>query len=168
VDVTPRWARLLSRPFGALAFAGFTACCAWLVVLLARPAPRSSIAALVCLAAVVQIGWQSLFHVEPRYGLGTIPLALLVLVVRVERARTGVDRRSRLLILVGLLAAAGAFLWQTHRWDVSDGVLQQIERSQPASSARAITLSSRIGFTPSKIGSTSASTTFREMENSSA
>ena len=37
-----------------------------------------------------------------------------------------------------------------------------------ASSARPITLSSRIGFTPSKIGSTVASTTYREIGNSSA
>jgi ABC-type uncharacterized transport system auxiliary subunit len=40
--------------------------------------------------------------------------------------------------------------------------------AHPASSARAITLSSRIGFTPSKIGRTSASTTWREIANSSA
>src|SRR2546425_10195243 len=43
-----------------------------------------------------------------------------------------------------------------------------VSGAQPPSSPRAITLSSRIGFTPSKIGSTSASTTWREMANSSA
>lgn len=131
VDVTPRWARLASRPFGALAFAGFAAVVAWLVFLL-RSAPASPLIP-VLVAPVAHVGWHALFHVEARYGLAVVPFSLVMIVATTGYASTLRPAR-RIATLVGLGVAAVAFLAQTSSWDRADVVLQRIEQSlrQPA------------------------------------
>ncbi len=127
VDLTPRWARLWSRPFGALAFAGLAAVGGWLVVLLVS-APASPLA-LVLIAPVAHVAWHALFHVEARYGLGAVPFALVTLVATLQYAWT--RPRAARIAVTGALALAGmAFLAQTSRWDHADTVLQRIEAAE--------------------------------------
>ena len=129
VDVTPRWVRLATRPFGALAFAGFVCALGWLVrVALRRPPPfPGDLTVLVMLVPVVHVVWQSLFHVEPRYGFAAVPFAIVALVLTLRVARTATPPAAR-LIVGGVALAATLFGWQTHRWDVDDRVLRRIER----------------------------------------
>jgi hypothetical protein len=127
VDVTPRWARLASRPFGALAFAGLAAAAVWFFVLL-RTAP-ASLLALVLVAPAAHVAWHALFHVEARYGLPAVPFALVMLVATLQWAWT----RPRVVstAVTGALALAGVvFLVQAGRWDRADAVLARIEAAQ--------------------------------------
>jgi hypothetical protein len=126
VDVTPRWARLASRPFGALAFAGFVATWGWLVAAV-RHRRLGGLLPLVLLVPLAHVGWQSLFHVEPRYGLPAVPFALVGLVLAVQ-ALAGLPPRSRALLGAGLACAAVLSLVQTHWWDAADDVLRLIEQ----------------------------------------
>jgi hypothetical protein len=124
VDVTPRWARLASRPFGALAFAGLAAAAVWFVVLL-RTAP-AGLLALVLVVPVAHVAWHALFHVEARYGLPAVPFALVMLVATLQWAWT--KPRATVAAVTGALALAGVFfLMQTGRWDRADPVLARIE-----------------------------------------
>jgi len=129
VDVTPRWARLSSRPFGALAFAGLAAAGVWLVVLLAT-APASPLA-LVLLAPVAHVAWHALFHVEARYGLGAVPFALVMLVATLQWALAR-PRAARAGVTGGLILAGIVFITQTSRWDRADPVLARIEAGASA------------------------------------
>jgi hypothetical protein len=130
VDVTPRWARLVSRPFGALAFAGFVAAVGWLGLVVARLLTGlrlgSGLLGVVLLIPVAHIVWQSLFHVEPRYGFPAVPFALVSLTVCVQRSG-GLAPRRRALVFAVLAGAILLFLGQTYRWDVGDDVLRRIE-----------------------------------------
>ena len=124
VDVTPRWARLASRPFGALAFAGFVAAIGWLALLL-RTAPTSPLV-VVLSVPVVQVAWQALFHVEPRYGLAAVPFAL-VMAVATAQCLPRLARAPRAAVAIVLIVAAAGFLAQTSSWDAHDEVLRRIE-----------------------------------------
>jgi predicted aspartyl protease len=75
-------------------------------------------------------------------------------------------RGHRILIGYTILAQAGIVVDVVHQRLTA--VPYYDLRAQVPRSPRAMTFSSRIGFTPSKIGSTSASTTWREIGNSSA
>jgi hypothetical protein len=127
VDVTPRWARIGSRPFGALAFAGLAAAAAWLVFLL-WSAPASPLA-LVLIAPVAHVAWHALFHVEARYGLGAVPFALVMLVAALQWALAR-PRGARIGVTGALILAGVVFITQTSRWDRADAVLQRIEDAQ--------------------------------------
>jgi hypothetical protein len=128
VDVTPRWARIGSRPFGALAFAGLAAAGAWLVFLL-WSAPASPLA-LVLLAPVAHVAWHALFHVEARYGLGAVPFALVMLVATLQWALAR-PRAARAGVTGGLILAGIVFITQTSRWDRADAALYRIEGASP-------------------------------------
>ena len=124
VDVTPRWARWASRPFGALAFAGFTAVVAWLLLLLFS-APASPLVP-VLVAPVAHVAWHALFHVEARYGLAAVPFSLAMLVATTKYVRRLRPAR-RIAIVLGLVVASLTFLAQTSAWDRADVALQRIE-----------------------------------------
>ena len=126
VDVTPRWARLASRPFGALAFAGFTAVVGWLALLL-RGAPTSPLV-IVLSAPVVHVAWQALFHVEPRYGLAAVPFSLVMLVATAQYLPR-LARAWRVAVAIALIVAGLVFLAQTSSWDAGDEALHRIESS---------------------------------------
>ena len=124
VDVTPRWARLASRPFGALAFAGLVAVAGWLAFLL-RAEPRSPLV-IVLSVPVVHVAWQALFHVEARYGLAAVPFSLVMLVATAQYLpRLG--RAWRAAVVLALIVAGVGFLAQTSSWDAGDEVLRRIE-----------------------------------------
>jgi hypothetical protein len=133
-DRTTRWQRLYNRFFGALAFAGFACLCAWVVPLLLRWwRERDRAHALLTLAALLAIGHiasHTLLAVEPRYGLPAVTFALVALIATLQVLPH--QRRSvRAGVLLVMLAAAGAFLVQTHWWDEADPLLQKIERCAP-------------------------------------
>lgn len=131
VDVTPRWARLASRPFGALAFAGFMAVAGWFVLLL-RAAPTSPLL-LVLVAPIAHVAWQALFHVEARYGLAAVPFSLVMLVATVQYVPR-LRRASQIAVVLGLIVAGVGFVAQTSAWDGADAVLQRIESDRPRAS----------------------------------
>jgi hypothetical protein len=124
VDLTPAWARLASRPFGALAFAGYGAVLGWFLFLL-RAAPTSPLV-IVLSAPVVHIAWQALFHVEPRYGLAAVPFSL-VMIVTTAQCLPRLGRAARAAAVLALIVAGAGFLAQTRSWDAADPVLRRIE-----------------------------------------
>lgn len=133
VDVTPRWVRLGSRPFGALAFMGLASAFGFLVVALRRRAAviASSAAAALCLfvgLSAALCGVHALFHIEPRYGLGAVPglyLALALALAALRRARPAL----RGVAYVALFWLGVVFLAQTARWDRLDPCLGKIEQA---------------------------------------
>jgi hypothetical protein len=110
VDLTPSWARLWSRPFGALAFAGL-------------------LASLMLFARSLMLA-QSFGHIEGRYGYAMVPGALLGLFALLAARKDGGSRLAHRARIALLGLAALAFLAQTATWDTSDRVLQRIESSR--------------------------------------
>jgi hypothetical protein len=134
VDMTPRWVRWVSRPFGALAFAGL-GCCSAIVVAVAASRRRASPARAVLGSTlaffaglcVLYCAVHCLFHIEPRYGLGAMPglyLGLSFALARLRLEGPSVRRAAHVaLFWLGVL-----FLAQTARWDRLDPYLAKIEQ----------------------------------------
>ncbi len=131
VDRTPRWARLWSRPFGAMSYAGFVGA----LVLLAASARDSRRTELVAfLGFTVVLGLEhSITHIEGRYGYGVVPGALFALFWLLGTAW----RRPQIVWTARLCAVflSLLFLVQTAAWDRSDVVLQRIEAKLSLGSA---------------------------------
>lgn len=123
VDQTPRWARLWTRPFGALAYSGF-ALALGLLVACARDVRRAELAPFIAFSVLAGLV-HSLTHIEPRYGYGAVPGALFALFWFLG-TRSDKPRRDRYL-RYGAAGLAILFLLQTSAWDRADEVMQRIE-----------------------------------------
>ena len=125
VDMTPRWARLWSRPFGAAAYAGFMLAFVLLVLALRDRSWRELVPLLAFTLAFGLV--HSLTHTEGRYGYGAVPGALLSLFWLL--GSSGMQPGRRRVVYAAAILLAVAFLVQTSLWDRADIVLQRIESS---------------------------------------
>jgi hypothetical protein len=117
--ITPSAYRALSRAFDALAWPGFFLGFFHLARIHAR-ASTTAITGTTFVALLVAV--HTFVHVEDRYGLAWVPLALGGLVHAVERALTMPrDRRMRAVMgVLAVVAIADAFFFATvWRWDAT-------------------------------------------------
>jgi hypothetical protein len=123
-DSTPVWYLQVSRVFGSLSFVGLFAClpiawalwrkrCGWMPVYIA-------------LAPWMIVGTHAFFHIEPRYGLGAVPVCLVAGIAAARYLVFAAPRR-RAVSLVAVFVLVGLFYWQAHAWDQVDQVLRATE-----------------------------------------
>ena len=124
-DNTPFWYLHVSRLFGSLSFVGLFAClpvawavwrkhCGWMPL-------------FISLSPWMLLGTHAFFHIEPRYGLGAVPVCL-VAGMAAARYLVSAAPRHRAVGLVAFFVLVGLFYSQVHAWDQVDQVLRAAER----------------------------------------
>jgi hypothetical protein len=123
-DDTPSWYLHLSRLFGSLSFVGLFAC---LPIAWAAWRRRSGwIPLFIALSPWMLLGTHVFFHIEPRFGLGAVPVCLVAAIAG-ARYLVSAAPRYRNASLVALVVVVGLFYWQTNEWDQVDQVLRAAE-----------------------------------------
>lgn len=124
---TPDWLRLLSRVYGAVAWAGFCFSLLFAVRLLASPRKlpiqdwsQNLSMVLLTVYSAVMLGQHTVLHTEERYGFPLIPLSVVVFFKVVEDCRYGRDGIQsawpRIFVIFGFVTI-GVFALQVSAWD---------------------------------------------------
>lgn len=122
-DVTPTWVRHYSRVFGTLSFVGFFCSIGILFAFLRRKMIWESVALTLPTLGIL---FQLPMHIEPRYSFSAVPVCIASAVWLFQKAIQK-GRRTTVAYLLLVATLGGAFLVQTHLWDLDDLILQQIE-----------------------------------------
>jgi uncharacterized membrane protein len=81
----------------------------------------------IALSPWVLLGVHAFFHIEPRYGLGAVPVCVVAAVVG-ARYLVSAAPWYRNASLFALVVLVGLFYWQANAWDQVDQVLRAAEQ----------------------------------------
>jgi hypothetical protein len=74
----------------------------------------------------VLVGTHAFFHIEPRYGLGSVAVCLVAAMAG-ARYLVSSKPRQKTLGVTAIVILTGLFYWQTGAWDQVDQVLRTAE-----------------------------------------